>query len=341
MCRLYFFIGTAFSLLATCIGVSKCPNGTFEEENATALVNIINGARRKLGDGLQTTVNGTLLPPAKNMNVLQWDCEMEEKLIEMTPKACNDFDYEGNFFWFTYDTESFENFFAYIKECLAKVENKAPTNITSEAVYFYDENCDDWYELWEYSHLIRPSTRNFACIRVDGQCVAYGANKLLFFCGTEQERLKNGDIFYEIAKATTSTAETSMILKSSTTSSATASSVTISSVTTSSTAGLNITRCATPTMTPICPTVPPRRVKKEATAPAKNHLVKKLDALEKEKGITESPRREAKAAHFKSFLMKKAALAKRRGKTHRKQLRNTPMTLTAHRKHAAKTTTGN
>ncbi|CAJ0602018.1 unnamed protein product [Cylicocyclus nassatus] len=284
---LYINIGTVTLFLATCIAEPLCPNGTIEKENATAIIDKLNQPRRNLADGLQATADGALLPPAKNMSDLQWDCEVEEALIEMTSKLCPtpggvDVALDYSFFWFPFNPENDGNLLDFLTEELAKIEDEAPTNITSDAVVYNHDN-NYGYALAYYSNIVRASTKKFACIKVDGDCYVFDTDNLLLFCATEQPELQIGDIVYEIAKVTTTTTTASITSKPVASSMTTSTSPTITStssmttsissmttstspMTTSSNDGLNATQCAIPSTTPKCATISSRKLKRDVKA---------------------------------------------------------------------------
>ncbi|KAL6729040.1 hypothetical protein Aduo_000132 [Ancylostoma duodenale] len=55
-----------------------CKNKKIGDDWRKAVVDFHNQYRRMLASGKQTTAGGKLMPYAKNMNELSWDCDLEE-----------------------------------------------------------------------------------------------------------------------------------------------------------------------------------------------------------------------------------------------------------------------
>ncbi|RCN52287.1 SCP-like protein, partial [Ancylostoma caninum] len=67
----------------------KCRNSLIAEEWRENMLNVQNDNRRRLAKGTQRGKDGALLPTAKNMNELIWDCSLEDAAHELAAK-CTD-----------------------------------------------------------------------------------------------------------------------------------------------------------------------------------------------------------------------------------------------------------
>ncbi|EYC40488.1 hypothetical protein Y032_0610g624 [Ancylostoma ceylanicum] len=75
-------ICTACSVSTHCVDSlcsSRKPDGSITDKWRNAVLKFHNEHRRKLAKGMQPTAGAKLMPPAKDMNELKWDSDMEEE----------------------------------------------------------------------------------------------------------------------------------------------------------------------------------------------------------------------------------------------------------------------
>ncbi|CAJ0609973.1 unnamed protein product [Cylicocyclus nassatus] len=187
------------------LDAAYCKNGAVTQNDVNLLLSSLNDQRTKLAKGLQSNGNDedSVLPPAKNMKKLAYDCDLERKAKlfldsldcdnTLSKKPDKGYFYYGDFTGNDLRASDNEDL-----PCLLRVQSKRINKYgfssfkTNEPV----EYTDDDEKLLFYANLMRAKASKIGCtVRT---CPSDKAEVLQYLCFTDQKNIQIREQIYEV-----------------------------------------------------------------------------------------------------------------------------------------------